>query len=69
MEDEWSVNVRFVVGLSLVVAGFLAIYLAVALSFAAIFRDYVLPSFFLGIVLIAIGVRVINPLGIWSDST
>lgn len=62
-------NVRLFVGLSLVVAGFLAIYLAVALSFEAIFRNYVLPSFFLGIVLIIIGVKVINPLGIWGDFT
>jgi len=33
-------NVRLFVGLLLAVGGFLVIYLAVALSFAAFYRDY-----------------------------
>ena len=59
-------NVRLFVGLLLVVGGFLAIYLAVALSFAAFSREYVLPLVFLGIILIVFGIWLINPLGIWS---
>ena len=68
MEDGLSLDVRLIVGLSLVVAGFLTLYLAVALSFAAYLREYVLPSLFLGIVLTVIGVWVINPYGRWNDS-
>jgi hypothetical protein len=49
------------------VAGFLAIYFSVALSFATFYRDYVLPLVFLGIALIVFGIWLINPLGIWGD--
>jgi xanthine/uracil permease len=59
-------NVRLFVGLLLAVGGFLAIYLAVALSFAAFYRDYVPPLVMLGVILVLFGVWLINPLGIWS---
>jgi hypothetical protein len=62
-------NVRLSVGLSLAAGGFLAVYLAVALSFVASSREYALPLVFVGIILIVFGVWLINPLGIWSDST
>jgi hypothetical protein len=57
-------NVRLFAGLLLVAGGFLAIYLAVALSFAAFSREYVLPLVFLGIILLVFGIWLINPLGI-----
>jgi hypothetical protein len=59
-------NVRLFVGLLLAVGGFLVIYLAVALSFASFYRDYVSPLVMLGVILVLLGVWLINPLGIWS---
>jgi hypothetical protein len=58
---------RIFVGLLLAVAGFLTIYLAVALSFAAFHRDHVLLLVGLGVILILLGVKGISPLGAWGD--
>ncbi len=60
-------NVRLFAGLLLTVAGFLTIYLAVALSFVAFYIDYIPPLLLLGVILILLGVRLISPLGIWGD--
>jgi hypothetical protein len=59
-------NVRLFAGLLLAVGGFLVIYLAVALSFASLYRDYVSPLVMLGVILVLLGVWLINPRGIWS---
>lgn len=60
-------NVRLFVGLLLVVGGFLALYSAVALSFAAFSEEYVFPLALLAVILLVFGIWLINPLGIWSD--
>jgi len=58
---------RLFVGLLLVVGGFLSLYLAVALSFAAFSKEYVFPLVLLAVIIIVLGIWLINPHGIWSD--
>jgi hypothetical protein len=60
-------KLRIFVGVLLTVAGFLSIYLAVVFSFVAFSKEYIFPLFLLGLGLIVLSVKLINPLGIWGD--
>jgi hypothetical protein len=60
-------KLRLFTGLLLFVGGILAIYFAVAFSFAAFSKEYVFPLVLLGVILLVFSIWLINPLGIWGD--